>query len=363
MIPLRGSRCGLRGAVLFCAAMLVGTTYADRGPIPLPQKTRPETTRPENSTCPLCSKGGMPGWIVDDKGNTKRCPQCNPKTSRDSVTPLADVPPDGDLSEPAIAFVKSVRVEEPTQHAVVAWNGKEELLVLSTQVKPSKSVRLLEILPLPSEPEVFAADPKTFEVLHDELTGGLIPSAAEKLFEKRIGPHHLFAIRVDNQADFVAWVQGYLVKYAGVRTLISERALAMVQSYIDNGYRYFVLDLIDADAAGTRQMAIAYRFKTDHLFYPFRITAISGQGETYARLLILSNGLLRYNTRLLPSKYIDVRPFGPNSKAAKLSRERLSELSPLVADLFGDTDEVLLRRWDVFGPIREIPGDLKAWSP
>lgn len=47
----------------------------------------------------------------------------------------------------------NVSVYEPGQKAIIAWNGEEEVLILSTDVRGSESSWAVELLPLPSCPE------------------------------------------------------------------------------------------------------------------------------------------------------------------------------------------------------------------
>ena len=39
-------------------------------------------------------------------------------------------------------------IYEPAQNAIIAWNGKEEILVLTTDLRSSKPTKVLEVLPL-----------------------------------------------------------------------------------------------------------------------------------------------------------------------------------------------------------------------
>jgi len=41
---------------------------------------------------------------------------------------------------------------------MIAWNGKEEILLLTTDLKASEPTRVLEVIPLPSEPLVKKGD-------------------------------------------------------------------------------------------------------------------------------------------------------------------------------------------------------------
>ncbi|HJH27131.1 MAG TPA: hypothetical protein C5S37_10290 [Methanophagales archaeon] len=45
---------------------------------------------------------------------------------------------------------REVSLQESGQNAIVAWNGDEEIIILSTDAKSSESTLVLEVLPLPS---------------------------------------------------------------------------------------------------------------------------------------------------------------------------------------------------------------------
>jgi hypothetical protein len=59
--------------------------------------------------------------------------------------------------------ISDVSVYGPGQKAIIAWNGEEEILILSTDVRASGDSQVLEILPLPSEPEIEKGDFASFE--------------------------------------------------------------------------------------------------------------------------------------------------------------------------------------------------------
>ncbi len=56
----------------------------------------------------------------------------------------------------------NAKVFEPNQRAMIAWNGDEQILLLTTDIYASESTMVLEVLPLPSEPEVKEGDTETF---------------------------------------------------------------------------------------------------------------------------------------------------------------------------------------------------------
>jgi hypothetical protein len=45
-----------------------------------------------------------------------------------------------------------IHIQEKAQNAIVAWNGTEEVLILSVDIQSSESTKVLRIIPLPSNP-------------------------------------------------------------------------------------------------------------------------------------------------------------------------------------------------------------------
>jgi hypothetical protein len=327
--------------------------------------TTPPATTPGETVCPECDGQKK---IVNGEGLLVDCPHCEGTgilggTAAPGTKEPPAFKPDPDLTPEQRSFVARMTVEEPVQEAVIAWNGSEEILVLSTQLKASQKGRLLEIIPLPSRPDIDEGDPELFGRLHATLQEKQPPDApigrepVEVLFTKKIGPHHLHVVRALNEGEFVVWAQFYLQNTVGVQTEFSPKAQQILRSYIQEGYRYFVLDIIDADTDFSKRTALRYRFKTNHLFYPVRITALGGTGETRAKLLVLSKGLLSYSQRRLPPDFIHTKRFQP----VQLSYQELRDASKELTALFQTGDTISLRRWDVFGDVAKIPGDLRAW--
>ena len=85
----------------------------------------------------------------------------------------------------------NIKIFEPTQRAMIAWNGSKEILLLSTDISASDSTMLLEVLPLPAEPEVKKGDLETFqkatELINSKLRAAAI--AAIPLFPSLVGQY------------------------------------------------------------------------------------------------------------------------------------------------------------------------------
>lgn len=82
-----------------------------------------------------------------------------------------------------IPFIPGVQIFEPNQRAMIAWNGSEEILLLSTDLRASQATQVLEVLPLPSEP----GDGCAPETSGGHATAHLAPSGADVFLSA--GPH------------------------------------------------------------------------------------------------------------------------------------------------------------------------------
>ncbi len=198
---------------------------------------------------------------------------------------------------------------EPAQNAIIAWNGKEEILLLSTDLKASKPTKVLEVLPLPSEPVVTRGDVATFAkinaLINDELRqnwfGGKGPSetraangAAEVTFHEKIGAHDIRVVHVLESSEFEQWIRDFFKKEGTGPQQISPVLLATIEQYLLDGYHWFVFDVVELGLQLKSNDAIQYRFATDKFYYPLRISA-TDSGETNIRLVALTErGLSRY---------------------------------------------------------------------
>jgi hypothetical protein len=123
----------------------------------------------------------------------------------------------------SIPFKEEVRIVEPNQDAIIAWNGKEQLLYLQTTLGASEETKVLEVMPLPSKPKVEATDPGVFKrcksllprvVLRDSGDADLPrpfsslsePPAAKVVERKMIGAHDIRTVELLDAERFAAWV-------------------------------------------------------------------------------------------------------------------------------------------------------------
>ena len=124
-----------------------------------------------------------------------------------------------------------VVLSEPGQKAFIAHNGQEELLILSTDVKASKSVSVLEFMPLPSRPEVSLAQedcftnlkelvkrynlyyPPVYRIMAEEAKSGEAAyDPVELIFHQKLGVHDVTAVKINDMTEFVRWIKDYFKK-------------------------------------------------------------------------------------------------------------------------------------------------------
>jgi len=199
---------------------------------------------------------------------------------------------------------------EPAQNAVIAWNGREEILVLTTDLKASKPTKVLEVLPLPSEPVVTRGDSTIFAKFNDLILRELrnnwysgkgrggsqadSDQAAEVTFHEKIGAHDISVVHVLDSGYFEQWINGYLKKQGAGPQKISPVLMATIEQYLLDGHHWFVFDVVELGLEVKSNDAIQYRFASDKFYYPMRISA-TDSGETNINLIALTEkGLSRY---------------------------------------------------------------------
>ena len=271
----------------------------------------------------------------------------------------------------SIPFNPNVKIFEPTQRAIIAWNGKEEILLLSTDLKASESIKVLEVIPLPSEPVVKKGDLEVFKKATALINRKLLeryardkeivrsmdqmerPHAGEVTFHKKIGAHDISVTHVLNSNGFIEWVEEYLSSSGVENPTIPEALESVINEYLKEGFSWFVFDVVALDENLKTNDAIQYRFKTDFLFYPVKITRTE-EGYTSIDLLVLTPKLL-IDFPGIPMGQVKLR-----HDPVSISSKELRSLSEEMDDLLGHREDVKLRIWEVRGKLSSFEKDLIA---
>lgn len=274
----------------------------------------------------------------------------------------------GSANRGMMPFNPHVQIFEPNQRAMIAWNGVEQILLLSTDVHASESTMVLEVLPVPAEPEVKKGDLETFRRATDLInwkvnrgnaskgrvfSEGVVVPSGEVTFHKKIGAHDISVTHLLDAAGFVAWVVKYLQSLGIEEEIVSPAMKNLIDEYTKDGFEWFVFDVVSLSREIVTNEPIQYRFKTDRLFYPLKITQTAA-GSTSIELLILTPRLL---TRFpgLSGANIHLK-----HDPVTISADELKALDDDMYDMLESYKELKLRIWNLEGDLGSFDSDLIA---
>ena len=275
----------------------------------------------------------------------------------------------GDMG--SIPFKKGVRISEPKQDAIIAWNGREQLLYLQTTLAASEETKVLEVMPLPSKPTVKASDagvfkrcafllprPKVAKSGDGDPFGGVPDLPAAKVVERKmIGAHDLRTVELLDAKRFSAWVAKEF-QNGEERLEIPKPLLAVIEEYAKDGYRWFLFDVIDVKKEKAKKTPLRIRFATDHLYYPMRITRTE-KGQTTVSLSVLTNVLFNKEDCVgIPRSAIDVL-----TRPKEITGNQVHFIDPILFELLGNPRKAMLRSWRISGEIDSFDKDLLIRNP
>ena len=277
-----------------------------------------------------------------------------------------------------------IYIQEKAQNAIVAWNGTEEILILSVDIQSSESTKVLRVIPLPSNPidvkeGSFESFTKLQEIINEKLTeiwnhskgdgldyeqGGNSLENVEITFQDTIGAHNITIVKIIDVTNFSDWATNFAASAGLVDITFSSKFQSMVEEYLKDNISFFVFDIIDAAEDEHSVNPIIYRFKTDFLFYPLKITAASDVGETYAQVNVfcIAKELIKEEVFSDISFYsnLDYYWYDDIVYDIDLTEEELTEISPDIYNLFkGDP---ILMNYYYYGKYSEIGGDIVAFE-
>lgn len=265
-------------------------------------------------------------------------------------------------------FDPDVEIFEPNQRAIIAWNGNEQILLLSTDIYASESTMVLEVLPLPAEPEVKKGAYETFLKVTNIINTKILNAYKKRdskgaeyvktpggvvTWHEQIGVHDISVIQLVESETFVTWVRDYLDSLGVEHEIVSDTMAGLIEEYITDGFVWFVFDVITLGDVTVSNEPIQYRFATDSLFYPLRITK-TGKGNTSIQLTILTPQLLN-NFPALPKERIDLR-----HEPVTLTNTELREIDEDMCELLQEYDTMKLRIWNIEGELKSFEQDLIA---
>jgi len=199
---------------------------------------------------------------------------------------------------------------------------------------------------------------RTWAVAHGGARAGLVklPEDAGRItFSEKMGAHELSVAEVLSEELFVEFVDSYLKdKYQVEEAPIRPQFKQIIQSYVDTGFRWFAFDVIVLDSESTlSREPIEYRFATDRVYYPMRISNLE-QGDTEVELLVFTpNGVSEHLG--LPAKSMNREP------PVDVTSSEVETLDPMWANFYGqEASNLVMDQWSIKGDIRKFTQDVIA---
>ncbi len=271
------------------------------------------------------------------------------------------------LADRGMLPLADVSVFGPGQKAIVAWNGLEEILILSTDVYADAATTVLEVLPLPSEPDVIEkTDLAPFVAINSlmrdhsplgEFRGGGKQTGVEIVFHDKIGSHDITVIRVDDSRQFEDWANDFLEERGMGKRVSSQKLASLVDSYIRDRFPYFVLDLVELSPEPRSIEPILYKFKSSSLYFPLRISTLAS-GSTEIAIFAISSGPV-YEEEIPPA--LNLARFagalgGP--VRFKVPKTDLESIHPMISSLF--SGDAWLSAIKFSGELKDLDADLSV---
>jgi len=268
----------------------------------------------------------------------------------------------------SIALRKGVSIHEPKQEAIIVWNGTHQLLYLRTTLAATQETKVLEVMPLPSQPFVKPTEDEVFERCREFLPKAPVKEAPKPLSagpfgfgsaeaasvveQKRIGEHDLRVVQLHDATRFREWVvRHFSTNEEPVE--IPKVLLETIESYAQEGYQWFLFDLVELNRHRLRKTPLRIHFATDHLYYPMRITRTE-KGKTKVSLNIIAHRLFKPEECLgIPLSEIKI-DFDP----VALNAGQLHYIDPPVRRMFGESTKAYLQAWEIEGEIDQFDHDL-----
>jgi hypothetical protein len=263
-----------------------------------------------------------------------------------------------------IVMGPEIELDQSAQNAIIAWNGKEEILILSTDVRAAATGPVLEIIPLPSSPQdveeaSFLPFVKLAQIVNERgqlrTLNGEETAGVEVTFHKKVGAHDIIVVHLSDLQKFLDWVNDFILNYGFEVNPLPAEFIDTVEKYLTKGIKYFVFDLIEPGTERTSIKPLIYRFKTTLLYYPLAISASSDIGSSRSKinLFIITDGYI-----------IDQKPFdwaGLKIEAGQtlpiiLDQQDLKDIDPMIAELF--QERACLTYATYQGPLDKLDFDL-----
>lgn len=268
-----------------------------------------------------------------------------------------------------IVWPPKVHLDQSAQNAIVAWNGEEEIIILSNDVKSDTEATALRMVPLPSNPSEikegsFESFEKITEIMNEKIekmrdnwlmlgkgAEGAPTQGVEITFHEQIGAHDVTVVKVNDLDYFLNWLKDFAEEKGLEVKEISSEFKQGISNYLKRDIKYFVFDVIDTKEGEESIKPLVYKFKTDYLYYPLLISGISEIGQSRADIHVF----------LITENSIPEMPFKWNLgySEVELTSDELNQVSEEIAELFDKGAKA--RKFELYNYLRNIERDLMVY--
>jgi len=269
---------------------------------------------------------------------------------------------------------RPVGLSESSQKAIILHNRDEEILILGVELQAQTKAEILEFIPFPSEPKVTLAEGNPFEragrLIHAKrleiegrhpVKGGAASRAAVEIrFSEKVGLHDVTVIKINDTKGLIEWVNAFF-RGKGIEAKPElDRIIPVAEDYLRRGFPYFVFDYVPVQPETKFIEALAYRFKTERLYYPLKTSNIvGGKGAVEAILLLPGSFVFESEPEKEMRFWTKLRALsGTNSDAWRLSSSakivpaEAKELYPEAERFFRKTPKLYLQVFEFRGEYR-----------
>jgi hypothetical protein len=260
----------------------------------------------------------------------------------------------------AIVPVGDVNIEEPAQRAIIAHNGVREILILQTDVKADKAIKVVEFMPLPSKPDVSLAPEKCFAELQKIIEAHNLQyviryrgktaadakgEAIKVVVSEQLGPHKLIVVEVKDANEFVKWAERFFDENDLGRPRLDKKLREIVADYLRRDIRFFAFDVVTLSPQKKTVRPLVYSFKSAELYYPLKVTNLYGGSGTIELLVILPRELREAGLWISASYGIKENGKGMTgffrSTSAELNAAEMTRIEPDIAGLMENGPAIL----------------------
>lgn len=257
-------------------------------------------------------------------------------------------------------------VYEPGQKAIIAWDGSEEIMILSVDVYSEKSTKALHMVPFPTLPEVELGTVESFKQIEqimytyerygsDNSYGNdsevVAPSGGniEIVFQEQIGAHDITAVEIKSPLDFTNWVKDFLEGKGITNRKLPNELDIVVGHYTEQYIRHFVFDVIDLQPNEKSVDPIIYKFKSNYLFFPLEISSII-EGSTEITLALITPTNVPMNSNALRDLGFD------RDYDEIIAQTELNEVNKDIANMF--EDKCRLSLYEGYFELKDLEDDV-----